>query len=117
MDGTLTTLSVTHPLIGTPLYLSPEAITGEAPTVAFDPWSLNVLLCEAVAGRHPFRAETLTDTFARIQAGQVPDACRRRAGHTRVAEYFDRALAKDPRVRPQTALEVAERLNALREYA
>jgi len=114
----MTTLSMSQSLIGTPLYLSPEAIAGDRPSIAFDLWSLNVLLLEATAGRHPFRGTTLAETFDQIQAASLPDADRFEVTPpTRVMAYFERALARDPRVRPQTALEVAGHLSALASYA
>jgi hypothetical protein len=110
----LMTLSVTRPLIGTPLYLSPEAILGQRPTIAFDLWSLNVLLCEAMTGQHPFRQGTLRDTLDCIQAADPSRVLQRaRAIPAAVAAYLERALAKDPGVRPKTALEVADHLRAL----
>lgn len=43
-------------VLGTPLYISPEAALGEAVTPASDVYSLAVLLFECIAGRPPFDA-------------------------------------------------------------
>jgi serine/threonine protein kinase len=53
-------------IVGTPLYLSPEALRGADPDPSFDLWSLCVVLYEAGTGRHPFRADTAEQTIARI---------------------------------------------------
>ncbi len=107
-------LSLTQPLVGTPLYLSPEAIRGKRPSVAFDLWSLNVLLCEALTGQHPFRGRSLGDTLDRIQVSDLSSARRDWPGiPAGVTAYLERALASDPGFRPRTALEVAEALRAL----
>ena len=42
-------------VVGTPLYMSPEALAGHAPDVTFDLWSLAVSLFEATAGVNPVR--------------------------------------------------------------
>jgi serine/threonine protein kinase len=110
----LVNLSVTQPLIGTPLYLSPEAICGHRPTVAFDLWSLNVLLCEAVTGEHPFHQASLRGTLECIAAADSSRTLQgARAIPAAVKAYLERALAKDPGIRPKTALEVADHLRAL----
>jgi serine/threonine-protein kinase len=60
-------------LIGTPAYLSPEAIRLETPEPSFDLWSLAVTLYEAMTGVHPFRAATASELFARIARAEVVD--------------------------------------------
>jgi len=108
-------LSLTEPLIGTPLYLSPEATHGYRPTVAFDLWSLNVLLCEAMAGHHPFRGRTVRETLDRIREADLPETVRHSTAlSAAVVAYLERALAKDLGLRPKTALEVAGHLRALK---
>jgi transposase len=121
-DGTLprseavspSTLSVTESLVGTPLYLSPEAIAGHSPSVAFDLWSLHVSLYEAIAGRHPFQAGTSAGAFERIRVGFRPEsAANAVVVPAPVGDYFTRALASDPTTRFHTALDVAKRLGEL----
>jgi hypothetical protein len=63
--------SSTHRFVGTPLYLSPEAMAGQVPHASFD-------LVERepqrrLTGRHPFDAETAAEVIAKIQATEVPD--------------------------------------------
>ncbi|MBI4473518.1 MAG: protein kinase [Acidobacteria bacterium] len=57
---------------GTPLYMSPEVLTGSPVSPAADCWALSVVLMECLTGRHPFRsAENIVDV--RNQAQRVHD--------------------------------------------
>ena len=51
------TVTVGERLVGTPLYLAPEALAGSVPQPSFDLWGLALVLYEAIAGRHPFAAD------------------------------------------------------------
>ena len=53
-------------VIGSPDYMSPEAVRGEAPTTATDIWSLGAVLYELITGTRPFDAHTVKDTWQRI---------------------------------------------------
>jgi hypothetical protein len=113
-SAALLSLSLTGPLVGTPLYVSPEAILGSSPTTAFDLWSLNVLLLEAITGRHPFRGRTVKETLGRIREARVTEALTDlRQSSKGVSAYFERALARDLGIRPKSAVEVAESLRHL----
>lgn len=68
-----TSLAITQQLVGTPLYLSPEALAGAEPQPSFDLWSLSLVLYEAFAGRHPLAGKTTLDVIKRIQEGVIPD--------------------------------------------
>lgn len=107
-------LSLSHGLIGTPLYASPEAATGQAPTAMFDLWSLNVLLFEAITGAHPFRGQGVAETIKAIRFAGLPRLADARSGQRAgVASYFDRALAKEASERPHSASAVAGELRKL----
>lgn len=76
----LTLLSKTKEgtVLGTPLYMAPEAVLGQTLKMdgRMDQWSLGVVLYELLAGRHPFVAENETDTtgllFSRILYEEPP---------------------------------------------
>jgi hypothetical protein len=109
--STSTNLTMSHSLVGTPLYLSPEAIAGALPAVSFDLWSLSVLLLEATTGDHPFRGPTVKETLERVSACQVAEAVHVLSHRCQaLADYLGRALSKDPGMRPRSALHVAESL-------
>ncbi|MEO5823511.1 MAG: serine/threonine-protein kinase [Vicinamibacteraceae bacterium] len=59
-------LTQTGNVIGTPRYLSPEQILGDAVTPATDVWALGVLLHEMVTGQPPFTGGSEALMWARI---------------------------------------------------
>lgn len=52
------TMTITGAMVGTPAYMSPEAISGEKVDGRADIYSLGVLLYEMVVGKTPYRADT-----------------------------------------------------------
>lgn len=111
----LTELTATRRVVGTPIYLSPEAASGEPADALFDLWALAVVLFEAAAGAHPLLSQGTAGLRKRIFEGDVADI------RTLIpdcgpapANFFDRALARDRAARPQTAAEFRERLQETR---
>jgi hypothetical protein len=105
------TLTAIGDVPGTLAYVSPERLLGKTATAAADVWAVGVMLWEALAGRHPFRTDSLGETSRRIQAGappletvrpDLPDALRRTVAS---------ALALNPARRP-SAEELAAKLRA-----
>ncbi len=61
-------------VMGSPTYMPPEQIRSARDVDARgDLWSLGATLFELVAGRPPFRGETLTELCARIMESPAPD--------------------------------------------
>lgn len=107
------TLTAANRLVGTPLYLSPEAIDGEPASTDFDLWSLALVLYESIAGRNPFRAPTVPEVLDRIRAFALPDLRQLRPDcPAALAEFFGAALGRRRDRRPRTAADFAERLVA-----
>jgi hypothetical protein len=103
-------------ILGTPLYLSPEAIDGVAPNPSFDLWSICVVLFEAYAGRHPARDVSPVFTVMRISNCDLPDLRSIVAdADPEVAAFFQRAFAKEATARPRTAEALREQLQRLRD--
>jgi len=65
-------LSVPGAIFGTPAYMSPEQLRGDAAGAASDIFALGVLLAEISSGRHPFGGERGTATMARVLSAE-PD--------------------------------------------
>jgi hypothetical protein len=102
-------------IVGTPLYLSPEALRGEPPEPAVDLWALALVLYEAVSGHHPFARPSLVETLDRIARGEVPDVQRFAPGcPPGLAALLADALAAERGRRPGSAREFGARLERLR---
>jgi len=66
-------LTLTGQVVGTPLYMAPEALAGALPSPAHDLWSLHLVLWEALAGRHPFAGMSLEAAVHRMAREEIPD--------------------------------------------
>ncbi|MFN0089696.1 MAG: serine/threonine-protein kinase, partial [Acidimicrobiales bacterium] len=97
---------------GTPLYAPPEAFDGTAPAPARDVYSLAATIHALIAGRPPVRIERAADLDELVaQLRQTPPADLRPLGvPEQLARALERALAKAPEHRPQTATLFAESL-------
>jgi len=101
--------------MGTPSYMSPEQLAGKKVDGRSDLFSLGVTLYLLLAGRWPFRADSLTNLMYQIANEQHPDILEVRpelpAGE-HIREIIDRALSKDPDDRFQTGAELAKAVRA-----
>ena len=106
--------------VGTPGYIAPEQIRGETMDHRGDLYSVGVMMYELLTGRLPFQGATGMDVllahateapprFAEIGlSGWVPSS---------VEALVHELLAKDPDDRPQSARELAERLETAIDHA
>ncbi len=79
-------------LLGTPMYMAPEQITGAEPGARSEVFSVGVLAYEILAGAPPYSATTVDALFQQIlnttpATGKLPE---------RVRAIVGRALEKDP---------------------
>lgn len=102
-------------LVGTLPYLSPEAVSGEAPDAGFDLWALCMVLYEMIAGQHPLADGTPHAIQLRIAEADIPDI-REYASDVPapIAEFLREALAPRRGRRPASARELGRRLRELR---
>jgi len=101
-------------ILGTPLYLSPEAVDGAPADISFDLWATATVLYEALAGKNPFRRATLQESLESIALTEIPDIRDQLPDcPDEVANFFSDALAKDPRRRPPTAKDLKSRLEGV----
>ena len=97
------TLTARGDVPGTLAYVSPERLHGEEATAAADVWAVGVMLWEALAKNHPFRAATLVETQSRILAGPEPLDRVRPDLPPQLLESVASALVLDPAKRPSAA--------------
>lgn len=84
-------------LMGSPLYMAPEAMLGHAPTPASDQYSLGLILYEAVTGVNPFISSSLKESVRLIIAGQRLAVSEQSvAPSPGLATIIERALSIDP---------------------
>jgi hypothetical protein len=111
-----TSLTLTQQLIGTPLYLSPEALAGHDPEASFDLWSLSMVLYEAFAGRHPLAGHSVIDVVKKIQHETIPDVRHFRPDCPDVfAAFLKDALSPVAARRPRSASDLRTRLRWLQK--
>ena len=99
---------------GTPYYMSPEQARGRKLDGRADIFSLGVVLYHALTGRLPFNGENLAAImYQTANADPTPAAVYNTEIDQPIVDLLDRALAKDPLERFQTAAQMAEALRRL----
>ena len=109
IQGAFTT--ATGMIAGSPAFLAPEVICGEAPSVASDVYGLGASLFAALTGHAAFErrvGEKVVAQFVRITREAVPDL-REDGVPDDVAEVINAAMARDPGQRP-SPLQLGEQL-------
>ncbi|NJC73456.1 protein kinase [Planosporangium thailandense] len=97
-------------ILGTPAYLAPERLSGDAVTPASDVYALGLLLFRMLTGRLPWQADTVTQMIEAHQYTE-PQPLPPVAGlPAAVVDVAARSLAKTPDNRP-SAHEVAATLS------
>lgn len=103
------TLTETGIVLGTPAYLSPEQVAGEAPDHRADIFALGVVAYEMLTGRLPFQGATPgAMMLRRLEEPADPIASVRRGVPPEVADLVDRCLATDRDQRLADAAEIVE---------
>ncbi len=105
-------------LMGTPQFMSPDQLNGEAACAAWDIWALAVITYEMLTGAHPFPATSLGQMHYSIVNGRftplsthLPDA------PSEWQQFFERALSPKTATRPQSAKEFVTTLGKAFAFA
>jgi predicted ATPase len=114
-------LTQTGTVLGTVLYLSPEACRGETLDARADIWAFGAMLYEMLTGEPPFSGETFPVVFMAILSEPVPDVQRAAALQARpdvpdaLADLVYRMLEKDRAQRIPSVRLVGAELEAMSE--
>src|SRR5690606_6537504 len=104
-------------LMGTAAYLAPEQASDRTPDPRSDLYSTGILLFEMLTGHVPFPADSPADVLALHQTQRVPDPSTFVEVDAGIDERCERATAKNPADRFQTATEMLIAVAALRRAA
>lgn len=108
--------SGTSLVLGTASYMSPEQAAGEALGPRSDLYSLGVVLYEMLTGRLPFESETpVALAFKQVYEQPVPPAEIEPTVSKGVNALVMKLLAKNPADRYESATEVSEELERIRD--
>jgi len=102
---------VTSGVVGTPAYLSPEAVRGESPHPDFDLWGLSLTLYEAVTGANPFAGTSIAATMNAILTTPIPDPRELRSDCPQgLSRFLLESLSRQRELRPRSASEFVSQL-------
>jgi serine/threonine-protein kinase len=107
-------LTSTGVAIGTPAYMAPEQVVGDATmNHRADLYSLGLIAYEMLSGNHPFAGRT-TQSIAAAHLTETPAPLvdRRKDVPAALSAIVMKLLAKDPAARPQSAGDVVRALDA-----
>jgi serine/threonine protein kinase len=95
-------------------YLSPEAAMGQEVDARTDIFAVGIILWELLSGQRLFLGETDFQTVKKVQQAQVPNISTiNRLVNPELERIVNKALARDPMVRYQTARELGQDLSKL----
>ena len=114
-DLTPSSLTATGTLLGTPAYMAPEQIRGEAADARSDIFSFGVVLFELLSGEHPFKRGTASETMAAIL--RDPPSGGDVSGDQIDYAIFDKLLAKPSDDRYQSFEDVSVEMRRLRDVS
>ena len=101
----------TGTVVGTPHYMSPEQIDpARVVDHRSDLWSLAVIACEAMVGKRPFEADTLSELALKISLGRSRVPSSLGSVPSGFDEWFARATHLHPGERFQSAIELGRGL-------
>ncbi|HHN74178.1 MAG TPA: serine/threonine protein kinase [Acidobacteria bacterium] len=102
-------------VMGSPAYMAPEQIRGEAADQRADLYAIGVLTYFLLTGREPFASDNVAEVL-RLQIEQPPPplASFREGIPQPVEALVSRLLSKDPNQRPASVFSLLEELTAVR---
>ena len=113
MVETMTGLTATGVVVGTPVYMAPEQAQGQPASPATDRYSLAVVAYEILAGRPPFEGDNPLSLMHQHVSTQAPALSTKVGGlPAGLDTVLDRALSKNAAERPPTCRALADAVYA-----
>ena len=113
MVETMSGLTATGVVVGTPVYMAPEQAQGQPASPATDRYSLGVVAYEILAGRPPFEGDNPLSLMHQHVSTQAPALSTKVGGlPAGLDAVLDRALSKNPAERPPTCRALADAVYA-----
>lgn len=108
------TITQSGVMVGTYMYLAPEAFQGHSLDIRADIWAFGVMLFQMLVGKRPFEAETPGGVMAAVLTHKTPDVeAARPDTPPGLADLIYRMLEKDPLQRIQSMRIVGGELEKL----
>ncbi|HVY26723.1 MAG TPA: serine/threonine-protein kinase [Polyangiaceae bacterium] len=106
-------------VLGTPHYMSPEALTASAPvSAASDIWSLGACAFAATCGRVPFEGDAIGDVVLKVCAAPLPVPSKLEPNLPKAFDaWFQKCCSREVSARFKTAAEAADALLRLEEWS
>jgi serine/threonine-protein kinase len=106
-------------VLGTPHYMSPEALTASAPvSAASDIWSLGACAFAALCGRVPFEGDAIGDVVLKVCASPLPVPSKIEPSLPKAFDaWFAKCCSRDIGARFKSAAEAADALLRLEEWS
>jgi eukaryotic-like serine/threonine-protein kinase len=106
-------------VLGTPHYMSPEALTATSPvSVASDIWSLGACAFAAACGRVPFEGDAIGDVVLKVCAAPLPVPSKLEPALPKPFDaWFAKCCSRDVSARFRSAAEAADALLRLEEWS
>jgi serine/threonine protein kinase len=112
----LANLTLAERLLGTPAYMSPEQLSGEAVDGRSDLFSLGAVLYTVLTGHRPFQGNSaVTVSYKVVNRDPIPATVLETGLPPGLDYIISRAMAKDPDQRYQRGMEMVLDLQELRE--
>jgi tetratricopeptide (TPR) repeat protein len=107
-------LTQTGVLIGSPLYMSPEQVTGKTVDARSDIYAMGCLMFEVLTGKPPFEAETLMESMHKKLSESFSQLAPQLAVPRDLQIVIEKCLQTDPNKRFQSAAELANAISAVK---